>query len=136
MMDTIDMIGTMNDMINMTVSTQTVAFIGFLNRLAMESRYGVHPFSTATKQDTKGLLYDDKHPIQSFSSSSLVYPLIADYLIDECHDDIISTWTEGWLEDGIQVAVSVDCDGACVEVTAKDDPSFYIIVNNGVWFTN
>lgn len=136
MMDTIDMIGTMNDMIDMTVSTQTVAFIGFLNRLAMESRYGIHPFSTATKQDTKGLLYDDKNPIQPSYSSSLVYPLISNCLIDENHHDVISTWTDGWLEEGIQVAVSVDCDGACVEVTAKDDPSFYIIVNNGVWFAN
>lgn len=131
----------MTDMIPMidtqTVNIQTVKFIGFLNKLAEDSKYGIHPFSTATKQDVNGLLYDDKNPIivkkngcPSYSS----YPLIADYLIDECHDDIISTWTDIWADDNVQVVVTVvDGDETYVDVTSDDDRCFSICIHDGVW---
>lgn len=32
------------------INKQTVAFIGDLNKLARDSKDGIHPFSTATKQ--------------------------------------------------------------------------------------
>lgn len=32
------------------IDVQTVKSIGILNRLAQESKHGIHPFSTATKQ--------------------------------------------------------------------------------------
>jgi hypothetical protein len=62
-----------------------------LNELARGSKDGIHPFSTATKQSVKGLLYDDKNPIKVFTDgdfSQTSYPLVADYLIHECHDDL------------------------------------------------
>ena len=72
------------------IDKQTVAFIGLLNELTRDSKGGIHPFSAATKQGVKGLLYDDKNSIEVFNDygnySQTSYPLVADYLIDECHD--------------------------------------------------
>ena len=123
------------------VNIQTVAFIGFLNELARGSKDGIHPFSTATKQSVKGLLYDDKNPIKVFTDgdfSQTSYPLVADYLIDECHDDIISTWTEMWAEIGIQVVVTVDhfryVSGVFVDITSKNDDEFSIVIHDGIWY--
>ena len=125
------------------IDKQTVAFIGFLNELARDSKGGIHPFSAATKQDVKGLLYDDKNPIEVFNDygnySQTSYPLVADYLIDECHDNIVSTWTETLAEDDIQIVVMVDRDGTetvseTVNITFKNDDDFSIVIHDGIWY--
>ena len=123
------------------IDKQTIAFISFLNDLARDSRHGIRPFSTATNRDKEGLLYDDNDPIEvcddgDYSQTS--YPLVADRLIDELHHDIISTWTEIWAEDGIQVTVMVEkMDGnesePAVCVTTKND-DFCIAVHDGIWY--
>ena len=119
------------------IDKQTIAFISFLNDLARDSRHGIRPFSTATNRDKEGLLYDDNDPIEvcddgDYSQTS--YPLVADRLIDELHHDIISTWTEIWAEDGIQVTAMVENDNEPVIcVTAKND-DFYIVVHDGIWY--
>ena len=38
----------------MKINTETVAFIGFLNKLAKMSEDGIHPFSTVTPNNKKG----------------------------------------------------------------------------------
>ena len=43
----------------MGINTETVAFIGFLNKLAKMSEDDIHPFSTVTPDNKKGLFYDD-----------------------------------------------------------------------------
>ena len=120
------------------IDKQTVAFISFLNDLARDSKHGIRPFSTATNQDKERLLYNDKNPINVYNFgdySQTSYPLVADCLIDECHNDIISTWTDIWAEDGIQVAVMVENDNEPVIcVTAKNDDDFYIVVHDGIWY--
>ena len=121
------------------IDKQTVAFISFLNDLARDSRHGIHPFSTATNQDKEWLLYDDENPIRVWNDGDTSYPLVADCLIDELHHDIISTWTDIWAEDGIQVAVMVEKmngneNEPVICVTAKNDDDFYIVVHDGIWY--
>lgn len=124
------------------IDKQTVAFISFLNDLARDSRHGIRPFSTATNQDKEWLLYDDENPIRVWNDgdySQTSYPLVADCLIDELHHDIISTWTDIWAEDGVQVTVMVEkMDGnenePAICVTTKNDDDFHIAVHDGIWY--
>ena len=121
----------------MEINTQTVKFIGFLNMLAEMSKNGILPFSTATAQDKDCLLYDDKNPIEIGDiDEDSSYPLVADSIIDELHHDIISTWTQDYAADGIEVVAMVMSDDgeSWVSVTSKYDNDFCIIVENGIWY--
>ena len=124
----------------MEINTQTVEFIGFLNVLAEMSKNGIRPFSTATAQDKDGLFYDDKNPIEigdidEDSPAYSSYPLVANSIINELHHDIISTWTQVYAADGIEVVVMVMADDgeSWISITSKYDDDFSIIVENGIW---
>jgi hypothetical protein len=118
------------------VNIQPAKFIGFLNLLARKSKYGIRPFSTVTTQGTGGLFYDEKNQIAIDNYDTASYPLVADYLIHEYHNDVISTWTDVWAEYGLRVVVTVDRNGAFVNVTSEDDRNFSIVVHDGVWYDN
>lgn len=130
----------------MEINTQTVKFIGFLNMLAEKSENGIRPFSTATAQDKDGLLYDDKNPIEIREPMRLdgtidedipvdsSYPLVADSIIDEQHHDIITTWTQDYAVDGIEVVVMAGDGEPWISVTSEDDDDFSIVVENGIWY--
>ncbi len=66
------------------INTETIQFIALLNELAEKSENGIHPFSTVSHQLKECLLYDDSQVFQGG------HPLVADYLVDNEHDDIIS----------------------------------------------
>ena len=121
----------------MMINTQTVKVIGFLDMLAEKSGNGIRPFSTATVQDKDGILYDDKNPIKIGGiDEDSSYPLIADSIIDELHHDIISTWTQIYAADGIEVVVMVMADDgeSFISITSKYDDDFCIVVENGIWY--
>lgn len=133
--------------INMEINTKTVKFIGFLNELAKMSANGIRPFSTATTQDKDVLLYDDKHPIETEKSICIgrhnniddiliesLYPLIADYLIDKDHHDIVSTWMQSYILNGVNVVVMAGDGNPWILVTSEKDDDFCIIVENGDWY--
>ena len=129
------------------IDTETVKFIGELNRLAWRSENGIYPFSTATKDQMYGLLYDDRKPLREGGSAKLgdttivfddCYPLIADCLIDNEHHDIISTYTQMYDADDIVIGVmtgAMDEEGeAWIAVTSKDNPDLNIVIKDGVWY--
>lgn len=129
------------------IDTETVKFIGELNRLAGRSENGIYPFSTATKEQMYGLLYDDRKPLHEGGSVQLgdttivfddCYPLIADCLIDNEHHDIISTYTQMYDADDIVIGVmtgAIDEEGeAWIAVTSKDNPDLNIVIKDGVWY--
>lgn len=112
------------------INTETIQFIALLNELAEKSENGIHPFSTVSHQLKECLLYDDSQVFQG------VYPLVADYLVDNEHDDIISTYTEMYDEEGIVIGVKGDEDDeAYVSVTSRKDPDFCIVIEHGIWYT-
>lgn len=110
------------------INTGTIKFISRLNDLAKRSKNGIHPFSTATKEQKNGLLYDDS---KTFGD---VHPLVADCLIDDEHHDIISTFTQMYDADGIVIGVKVEDDNAYVSVTSRNDPELSIVIENGIWY--
>ena len=120
----------------MRINTVTVAFIGFLNKLAAISEDGIHPFSTATPDNREGLLYDDKSPLTIADSPDdyVSYPLVADCIIDAEHHDMISTWTEIYAPKGIRIVVDVDNIGSWVSITSEYDDEFLIDVEDGYWY--
>ena len=129
------------------IDTETVKYIGELNRLARRSENGIYPFSTATKEQMYGLLYDDRKPLREggsaqFGDTTIVfddcYPLIADCLIDDEHHDIISTYTQMYDADDIVIGVmagAMDEEGeAWIAVTSNDNPDLNIVIKDGVWY--
>lgn len=122
----------------MEVNTKTIQFIGFLNELADRSAYGIHPFSEMKEQYTDGLLYDDKNAINA-NNDCAAYPLIADYLVDEQHHDIVSTWTnvynKEWLNVVVLIVTNENREDIFVEVTSRIDNEFCIVVGNGKWYS-
>lgn len=111
------------------INTETIQFIALLNELAEKSENGIHPFSTVSHQLKECLLYDDSQVFQG------VHPLVADYLVDNEHDDIISTYTEMYDEEGMVIGVKRDEDEAYVSVTSRKDPDFCIVIEDGIWYT-
>jgi hypothetical protein len=112
------------------INTETIQFIALLNELAEKSKNGIHPFSTVANQPKECLLYDDSQVFQG------VHPLVADYLVDDEHDDIISTYTQMYDEEGIVIGVKGDEDDeAYVSVTSRKDPDFCIVIEDGIWYT-
>ena len=62
------------------------------------------------------------------------YPLVADSIIDELHHDIISTWTQVYAADGIEVVVMAGDGEPWISVTSEGDDDFCIVVENGIWY--
>ena len=111
------------------VNTETIKFISRLNDLARSSKNGIYPFSTATKEQKNGLLYDDSKILGD------VHPLVADCVIDNEHHDIVSTFTQMYDADGIVIGVKVEeGNDAYVTVTSRNDPELSIVIENGIWY--
>lgn len=119
------------------MDTNILKAVGFLNEMAEESKFGFKPFSKLKEEDcdTRGILFDDtvytKH-----ADGQIVYPdVIADYVLDENHHDVISTWQDVLnIACGLNVAVIEQTDGELwLEVTSDDDESLSISVEDGQW---
>lgn len=111
--------------------------IGFLNEMAEESKFGFKPFSSLKEEDddTRGILFDDT-VCSKRASGQIVYPdVIADYVLDENHHDVVSTWQDVLnIACGLNVAVIEQADGELwLEVTSDDDESLSISVEDGQW---
>lgn len=115
------------------IDTDTVRFIHFLSELAEGSKNGIHPFSKATPEQKDGLLYDDEKPIYE-EPHYATYPLIAMFIIDNEHHDIIATYTNVCVVDDIEVTVHKDGSDVYVSVVSKNDPELDIVVENGSWY--
>lgn len=119
------------------VDTSILKAIGFLNEMAEESKFGFKPFSSLKEEDddTRGILFDDT-VCSKRASGQIVYPdVIADYVLDENHHDVVSTWQDVLnIACGLNVAVIEQADGELwLEVTSDDDESLSISVEDGQW---
>ena len=119
------------------MDTNVLKAIGFLNEMAEESKFGFKPFSSLKEEDddTRGILFDDT-VCSKRVSGQIVYPdVIADYVLDENHHDVVSTWQDVLnIACGLNVAVIEQADGELwLEVTSEDDKSLSISVEDGQW---
>lgn len=119
------------------MDTNVLKAIGFLNEMAEESKFGFKPFSSLKEEDddTRGILFDDT-VYSKRASGQIVYPdVIADYVLDENHHDVVSTWQDVLnIACGLNVAVIEQTDGELwLEVTSEDDESLSISIENGQW---
>lgn len=119
------------------MDTSILKAIGFLNEMAEESKFGFKPFSSLKEEDddTRGILFDDT-VCSKRASGQIVYPdVIADYVLDENHHDVVSTWQDVLnIACGLNVAVIEQADGELwLEVTSDDDESLSISVEDGQW---
>lgn len=119
------------------MDTNILKAIGFLNEMAEESKFGFKPFSSLKEDDddTRGILFDDTVYTKR-ASGQIVYPdVIADYVLDENHHDIVSTWQDVLnIACGLNVAVIEQADGELwLEVISDDDESLSISVEDGQW---
>lgn len=119
------------------MDTSILKAIGFLNEMAEESKFGFKPFSSLKEEDddTRGILFDDT-VCSKRASEKIVYPdVIADYVLDENHHDVVSTWQDVLnIACGLNVAVIEQTDGELwLEVTSDDDESLSISVEDGQW---
>lgn len=119
------------------MDTNILKAIGFLNEMAEESKFGFKPFSSLKEEDddTRGILFDDT-VCSKRASGQIVYPdVIADYVLDENHHDVVSTWQDVLnIACGLNVAVIEQTDGELwLEVTSDDDESLSISVEDGQW---
>lgn len=119
------------------MDTSILKAIGFLNEMAEESKFGFKPFSSLKEEDddTRGILFDDT-VCSKRASGQIVYPdVIADYVLDENHHDVVSTWQDilnSTCE--LNVAVVEQTDGELwLEVTSEDDESLSISIEDGQW---
>lgn len=111
--------------------------VGFLNEMAEESKFGFKPFSKLKEEDcdTRGILFDDT-VCSKRAGGQIVYPdVIADYVLDENHHDVVSTWQDTLNGTcGLNVVVVEETDGELwLEVTSDDDESLSISVEDGQW---
>ena len=119
------------------MDTSILKAIGFLNEMAEKSKFGFKPFSSLKEEDddTRGILFDDT-VCSKRASGQIVYPdVIADYVLDENHHDVVSTWQDVLnIACGLNVAVIEQADGELwLEVTSDDDESLSISVEDGQW---
>lgn len=119
------------------MDTSILKAIGFLNEMAEESKFGFKPFSSLKEEDddTRGILFDDT-VCSKRASGQIVYPdVIADYVLDENHHDVVSTWQDVLnIACGLNVAVIEQADEELwLEVTSDDDESLSISVEDGQW---
>lgn len=85
--------------------------------------------------DTRGILFDDT-VCSKRAGGQIVYPdVIADYVLDENHHDVVSTWQDTLNGTcGLNVVVVEETDGELwLEVTSDDDESLSISVEDGQW---
>ena len=85
--------------------------------------------------DTRGILFDDT-VCSKRAGGQIVYPdVIADYVLDENHHDVVSTWRDTLNGTcGFNVVVVEEADGELwLEVTSDDDESLSISVEDGQW---
>lgn len=119
------------------MDTSILKAIGFLNEMAEERKFGFKPFSSLKEEDddTRGILFDDT-VCSKRASGQIVYPdVIADYVLDENHHDVVSTWQDVLnIACELNVAVIEQADGELwLEVTSDDDESLSISVEDGQW---
>lgn len=118
------------------MDTRALKAIGFLNEMAEESKFGFKPFSKLKGEDnTRGILFDDTVCVKR-ATGQIVYPdVIADFVLDENHHDIVSTWQDVLNNAcGLNVVVVEETDGELwLEVTSENDESLSISVENGQW---
>ena len=119
------------------MDTNILKAIEFLNEMAEESKFGFKPFSSLKEEDddTRWILFDDT-VCSKRASGQIVYPgVIADYVLDENHHDVVSTWQDVLnIACGLNVAVIEQADGELwLEVTSDDDESLSISVEDGQW---
>ena len=119
------------------MATSILKAIGFLNEMAEESKFGFKPFSSLKEEDddTRGILFNDTVCLKR-ASGQIVYPdVIADYVLEKNHHDIVSTWQDILNSTcGLNVAVVKQTDGELwLEVTSDDDESLSISVEDGQW---
>ena len=118
------------------IDMETVAFVATLNELAERSGKGIVPFSGASFNDFDGLLYDDSRPLIDNDDDMQLYPLVCDVDTSSGKYDIVSTYTDVFLEKGIDIVVAVFDNGyTLVYVTSTEclnAPG--IIVENGNWY--
>ena len=115
------------------IDMKTVGFIGVLNRLAHESVKGIKPFSVADYDNSEGLFYDDNSPIEK-TDEYAYYPLVQSFSVSLMEHDIMSTYTDEYKKDDIDIYVVVYKDSdAYICVTSGSD-EIYIVVENGIWY--
>ena len=113
----------------MAVNLETVYFIETINRLAKMSTVGYVDWNNLTGDEAEhfaGILYDSKNDNR----------IVLDFLIDECHHDII-TYYDTNMPYCAKVKFSEDDTyGACVEITfAGTDEDDMFIVEKGKWYS-
>ena len=123
------------------INTETIIFIDLLRKLAEKSKEGIYPFSTATKGQSNGILYDDRKPYLNGDTNDGTedsYKVIADYLIDDQHHDIISTYTDMYESKDIVIEAITDDkydeSGNWIKVTSWRDPDFCVVIEDGHWY--
>lgn len=118
------------------IDMETVAFVATLNELAERSRKGIVPFSGASFNDFDGLLYDDSRPLIDDDDDVQLYPLVRDVDTSSGKYDIVSTYTDDYLEKGIDIIVAVFDNGYtfvyATSVGRLNESG--IIVENGNWY--
>lgn len=121
------------------MDTRALKAIGFLNEMAEESKFGFKPFSKLKGEDnTRGILFDDTVCVKR-ATGQIVYPdVIADFVLDENHHDIVSTWQDVLNgRYGLNVVVVEQDDGEMwLELTSEDDEPLSITVNHGQWYND
>lgn len=112
------------------INTETISFIGFLNKLAEMSKHGIYPYSTATKKQKEcAIIYDDRMKKYDCVEG---YEVIAD-VID---NTIVSTYGSIYDSENIVIRVTMpDDETTWVSVTSRYDPNFDVVVMNGWWKT-
>lgn len=103
----------------------TLILISTLNELAEMTKNGIYPFSLATKEQEDAVLYDDENDKN---------PVLADYLIDEEHHDMISTYSQLFENEGVNINVVVEAkDNSYINVTFRDI-EMSIVIEKGKWY--
>ena len=103
----------------------TLILISTLNELAEMTKNGIYHFYLATKEQEDAVLYDDENDKN---------PVLADYLIDEEHHDMISTYSQLFENEGVNINVVVEAkDNSYINVTFRDI-EMSIVIEKGKWY--
>lgn len=121
---------------------RAVEFIGFLNQLAENSKNGIVPFSKITPENRHE--YDDAIVYVDGSGSVPCdmdeRDIIADRLVDENHDDMISGWgnilsevCDGTVTAKVELPNEDGDEGAPYVSIRIDETETDIVVGDGRW---
>ena len=118
------------------INTETISFLGELNSLAKKSKNGIRPFSKVTKENKdEGILYKDEEPFGEVDGKNF-YPVICNALIDDCHHDIINTYSGSYANIGIHfTAVKNGDENGYIQVTSSRESNFCVIICDGEWYS-